>query len=105
MAEVFPRAVLCFATFRESLTSKEKQVLTTIVRRGRTSLRTGRVRNPVLILTGKELFAQFHWNRDLYEVYGDRAEYARMAYLRRDIEELCDFTQQVISGRNPITLG
>jgi hypothetical protein len=98
LAEVFPGAVLCFATFRESLTSKEVKALTTIVRRGRTSLRTGRVRNPVLILTGKELFSQFRWNRELYEVYGDRAEYARTAYMRRDLKELCDFTQEVHLG-------
>jgi hypothetical protein len=95
LADLFPGAVLCFATFRESLTSEEIKAITKIVRRGRSSLRTGKVRNPVLIVTGKELFAQYSFTREFYEVYGDRAEYARMAYLRSDIEELCDFTQQV----------
>lgn len=98
LAEIFPGVVLCFATFRDSLTSKEIKALSKIVHRGRTSLRTGRVRNPVLILTGKELFSQFQWHREFYEAYGDRAQYARMAYIRSDIEELCDFTQQVHLG-------
>lgn len=98
MADLFPGAVLCFATFRETLNPDEIKSLIKIVHRGRASLRTGRVRNPVLILTGKELFAQFRWNRDLYEIYGERAQYARTAYIRRDIDELCDSTQQVHLG-------
>jgi hypothetical protein len=98
LAELFPGAVLCFATFRETLTRTEINGLTKIVRRGRAALRTGRVRNPVLVLTGKELFSQFNFNRNLYEVYGERSQYARMAYIRRDIEELCDFAQQVHLG-------
>ncbi len=98
IADLFPGAVLCFATFREGLDTRETQALTKIVRRGRSFLRAGRLRNPVLVLTGKELFAQFSWDREFCEIYGDRAEYARMVYLRRDIEELCDFTQQVHLG-------
>lgn len=95
MAHLFPGAVLCFATFREKLNPDEIKALTRIVLSGRKSLRTGRLLNPVLILTGKELFSQFDWGRQLHEAYGDRSKYAEMAYMRRDIEELCGFFQQV----------
>ncbi|MCI0626245.1 MAG: hypothetical protein L0387_32145 [Acidobacteria bacterium] len=98
MAKLFPGAVLCFATFRETLNAGEIKALTRIVLRGRKSLRTGKLLNAVLILTGKELFSQFRWDRQLHEAYGDRAKYAEMVYIRRDIEELCSFSQQVHLG-------
>lgn len=98
MANLFPGAILCFATFRETLNPDEIKALTGIVLRGRKTLRTGKLLNPVLILTAKELFSQFHWNRQLHEAYGDRSKYAEMVYMRRDIEELCSFFQQVHLG-------
>jgi hypothetical protein len=98
LTDLFPGAVLCFATFRDKLTRKEIKSLTRIVRRGRARLGTGRVRNPVLILTGKELFSQFSFATEFYEEYGDKAQYARMAYIRRDIEELCSLSQEVHLG-------
>ncbi len=98
MASLFPGAVLCFATFRETLTQGEIKALTRIVLRGRKSLRTGKHLNPVLILTAKELFSQFQWDRQLHEAYGDRSKHAEAVFLRRDIEELCSFLQQVHLG-------
>jgi hypothetical protein len=98
LAALFPGAVLCFATFRDSLNPSEVRALTRLVLRGRNSLGSGKLLNPVLVLTGKELFSQFLFNTQLHDVYGARAQHARMAYLRADIEELCDFTQQVHLG-------
>jgi len=94
LAETFPGSVLCFSTFRDTLTSKEIKALAKIVRRGRLPFGVGKIRNPVLVLTGQELFSQFAWNKDFYESYGPHAEYARQAYMRRDIEELCSLTQE-----------
>ena len=56
----------------------------------------GKQMNPVLILTGRELFSEFMMT-DSYSIYGDKAEYARSTYMRDDIQELCDFTQHYIS--------
>ncbi len=70
MANLFPGAVLCFATFRDSLNPDEIRALTRVVLRGRSSLRTGKLLNPVLVLTGKELFSQFHWHKQLQDAYG-----------------------------------
>jgi hypothetical protein len=98
LASLFPGAVLCFATLRETLNPDEIKTLTRLVLRGRKFLRTGKLLNPVLILTGKELFSQFYWNRQLGETYGARAKHAEIVYTRRDIEELCSFSQQVHLG-------
>jgi hypothetical protein len=35
---------------------------------------------------------------NFYESYGDRAQFARSVYLRRDFDELCDFTQELYLG-------
>jgi len=88
MAKLFPGAVLCFATFREALNAVEIKGLARIVLRGRKSLRTGKLLNPVLILTGKEPLSQFRWDRQLHEAFGDKAKYAEMFYMRRDIEAM-----------------
>ncbi len=56
---MFPGAVLCFCTFNEVLDAKEKKGLKKIVEGGRQILDVGMQLNPVLILTGRELFGQF----------------------------------------------
>ena len=53
--------------------------------------------NPVLILTARELFGQFR-HVDFNSLYGDKAQYARGIFIRREIDELCDFTQQLYLG-------
>jgi hypothetical protein len=54
-AELFPGAVLCFATFRDQLTPGEKRRMRALVTAGRESLEVGRQINPVLILTGTRI--------------------------------------------------
>jgi hypothetical protein len=53
--------------------------------------------NPILILTARELFSEFKMT-DYYSLYGDKAEYARAVCLRGEMQELCDFTQQLYLG-------
>jgi hypothetical protein len=53
--------------------------------------------NPILILTARELFSEFTMT-DFYSFDGDKADYARSVYMRDDMEELCDFTQQLYLG-------
>jgi hypothetical protein len=57
----------------------------------------GKQMNPVLILTARELFSEFKMT-DFYSMYGDKAEYARHVYMRDDMQELCEFTQQLYLG-------
>lgn len=100
LAKTFPGAILCFATFNESFSAKEIATLKGIVLRGRRPLDVGRIRNPVIFLTARELFGQFKLGGFNNE-YGTKAEYARMLEVRGDLHELADFTQQTYLGMQP----
>ena len=97
LARLFPGAVLCFATLRGALTVAEKREMSRIARSGRAPHKTGQQTNPVLVLTRIELLGQFKIGK-FTEDYGARSKYAEMIFLGRDIQELCDFTQQVHLG-------
>jgi len=97
LARLFPGATLCFATLRQSLKAAEKKAIAAIARAGRQSLKTGQQTNPVLVLTGTELFGQFK-HPGFVEAYGSRSEYARSVFYRRDLQEVCDFTQHIHLG-------
>jgi hypothetical protein len=96
-ATLFPGAVLCFCTFNDALDKDEIKGLTKLARHGRRRMDVGKQMNPVLILTSRELFSEFKMT-DFYSLYGDKADYAHGIYLRDDIQELCEFTQQIYLG-------
>ena len=87
LGDAFPGAILVFATLKESLKQKEKTVLRRVVNRSRKQRKNNRPFNPVLILTGKELFLQSFWQSHLDDLGP-----------RRDMVELCDLTQQLNLG-------
>ena len=87
LGNAFPGAVLVFATLNKSLTEKETTILRRMVNRYRKCRKNERPFNPVLILTGKELFLQSIWDSHL-----DRWRPIR------DLFELCDLTQQFYLG-------
>jgi len=93
-AALFPGAVVCFCTFNEALDKKEVKGLTRLAKQGRKRMDVGKQMNPVLILTGGELFSEFR-TTELYSSYHDKADYARHVYMRNDMQELCEFTQQL----------
>jgi|SRR5579862_2795722 len=96
-AELFPGAILCFCTFNDSLEPTEVKGLKKIATVGRESLDVGLNRNPVLILTGRELFGQFHFG-EFSELYGTDSQLARHLYMGSEIRELCEFTQRLYLG-------
>jgi hypothetical protein len=96
-AKLFPGAVLCFCTFNEALSKEEVKGLTKLAKQGQKRMDVGKQINPVLILTARELFSEFKIT-DFYGLYGDKAEYAHGVYLRDDMQELCEFTQQIYLG-------
>jgi hypothetical protein len=96
-ANLFPGAILCFCTFNEALDKEEIKGLTKLARQGRKRMDVGKRMNPVLILTARELFSEFKMN-DFYSLYGDKADYAHRVYMRDDMQELCEFTQQIYLG-------
>ncbi|HZQ20281.1 MAG TPA: hypothetical protein VFA90_16325 [Terriglobales bacterium] len=96
-AKLFPGAILCFCTFNDTLETKEIKGLTKLAKMGAKRMDVGKQMNPVLILTARELFSEFKLS-DFYSLYGDKADYARGVYIRDDIQELCEFTQQIYLG-------
>ena len=84
LGDAFPGAILVFATLKESLKQKEKTILRRVVNRSRKYRKNNRPFNPVLILTGKELFLESLWDSHL-DKWGPA----------RDLSELCDLTQQL----------
>jgi len=87
LAQEFPGAVLVFASLKDGLSEKEKRLLRPLVNQGRRYWRDERPFNPVLILTGTELFAR----DDPPRCWGQKSKYIEpvMPLLR-----LCDLTQQ-----------
>ena len=63
----------------------------------RSRLKTGQQTNPVMVLTRLELFGQFKIGK-FSEDYGPRAKQARQIFLTPNLDEVCDFTQQVHLG-------
>ena len=58
MGELFPGAVLVFATLNSELTPADKDLIRPTAEAGREPIGDGHWKNPVVVLTGKELFSQ-----------------------------------------------
>ncbi len=87
LGEAFPGAVIVFATLKECLSQKEKDILQPLVMRSRKNWKANRPFNPVMILTGKELFLESVWDSHL-----------EGTLRREDLLELCDATQRINMG-------
>jgi hypothetical protein len=96
-ATLFPGAILCFCTFNETLIKSEIRGIMPIALEGRKRMDVGKQMNPVLILTARELFGQWKIG-DFEALYGERAKHASSVFMRNDIQEVCDFTQQLYLG-------
>jgi hypothetical protein len=101
LADQFPGAFLVFSTLRKSLTVKEKRLLRPVVNRGRKYWRAERPFNPVLILTGTELFARSGPPHCWKEAGGTHGAFAKKVHSWINLLELCDATQQLYLGMNP----
>jgi hypothetical protein len=99
LGKQFPGAVLAFCTFRKSLKLKEKKLLAPLARGGRKHLRAERWRNPVLVLTGMELFSDFLGPPNCWKAEGgDFAKFAEKYRPTGNLTELCEATQQLHLG-------
>ena len=89
LAKTFPGAILVFSTLRKSLETKEISSLKRIAKAGRKHWKAERTINPVLILTGKELFSRdgppYCWEESIQHKYRNT----------RGILDICDATQQI----------
>lgn len=92
----FPGSILVFATVRSELTSPEKNLLARMVNRNRKQADAGRPFNPIMILTGRELFSDFGppicWN-GLKDVHRSLTNNYYM--MGKTLLNLCNITQQL----------
>lgn len=101
LGKAFPDAVLVFATLKEHLSDNEKKNLRPMVNNSRKNWKRGIPFNPVLILTGTELF----WQSDLSEWRQKMEEKIRFIDYpsppRSQLLVFCDWTQQVYLNMDP----
>ena len=94
LGKAFPGAIIAFAKLEEHLRDEEKTILCALVNRSRKNRLNNRPFNPVLILTGKELF----WKSDFSEWWERRGGMRMAVNSREGMLELCDFTLQTNLG-------
>lgn len=71
VGEHFPGAVLVFATFNSELTPADKELIGPMAEMGREPISDGHWKNPVVILTGNELFSEIGAPKSLHELADD----------------------------------
>jgi hypothetical protein len=94
----FPGAILAFCTLRKQLHPIEKKHIAHLARRGRRHLRAELWHNPVLILTGIELFSDYPPPYCWRDAGNNYAKFADSYRNHRGILSLCDATQQLHLG-------
>lgn len=88
LGNAFPGAILVFAKLTESLSNEEKALLIPFVETSWKRSKKGQPFNPVMILTGKELFLDLLWESHL-----DKVQF-------NDLLDICSLTQMVHLGRD-----
>jgi hypothetical protein len=98
IAEDNPGAVLVFATLAQEFSARDKQLLTPFVRACRKYGKMDRPKNPVLLLTGIELFSGFGPPQCWRDAGGHMKAFADANRAPNDLIALCDATQQLHLG-------
>ena len=101
LAKEFPGAVLVLATMRDRLTNAEKQMIKPLVNSGRRHWRSSQPYNPVLILTGTELFSQNSIPQCWKNKEGRAGQIERGNFFFRSLGDIADATQQIYLDMKP----
>ena len=88
LGNAFPGAILVFAKLTEYLSDEEKALLLPFVEESWNRYESSEPFNPVMILTGKELFLDLLWESHL-----DKVRY-------KDLLDICSLTQKIHLGRD-----
>ena len=87
LRDAFPGAILVFAKLTDSLTDEEKDLLLPFIEESWKHYDGDQPYNPIMILTGKELFLESLWKSHL-----DKVQY-------KDLIDICYLTQDTHLGR------
>lgn len=101
LAKEFPGAVLIFSTLRPELTATEKRMLKPLVNKGRRYWKAEKTYNPVIILTGNELFSSHGIPHCWKGRDGKAGEIAKSNYYPRNLSDVADATQQIYLDMKP----
>ena len=88
LGNAFPGAILVFAKLTESFNDEEKALLSPLVEASWKGYDKHQPYNPILILTGKELYLDLLWESHL-----DKVRY-------QDLLDICSLTQELYLGRD-----
>lgn len=94
IGEEFPGALLVFCTLKDTLTEKEKRIITALARWGRKYWKDELPRNPVMILTKHEIFDGLG-PPGCWKALGADKKFARV---HGDLYEIANATQQIHLG-------
>jgi hypothetical protein len=99
LGKAFPGAFLVFSTMKDALSEDEKAAIGELALWGREVLKTGQPRNPVIVLTGAEMFSEWHIQHSWENLGGTHKEFASRGYIGFDnLWDFADLTQQLYLG-------
>jgi len=98
LADKFPGAIIAFCTLRKTLTNREKKIIAKLARRGRKHFKAEQWINPVLILSGIELFDDFEPPNCWKDKGAPYEVFANDWHMRDGIQSLCEATQRMHLG-------
>ena len=98
ISDNFPGAVLVFATLNDEFAEEEKEILIPFVNTCREYSKLDRPRNPVLLLTGTELFATFGPPICWKDKAGKAQQFANTQGYPHTLLDLCNVSQQIYLG-------
>ena len=96
----FPGAVLIFATLKSKLSLADNNLIKPLAEAGREPIHDGHWRNPVVVLTGRELFSEMG-PPTCWEGLDETGEFAKMHRAESSLQSLADATQQLYLGMEP----
>jgi len=101
VAARFPGAFLVFATLKENLSESEKAAIREIALQGRERLAGSlEPRNPVIVLTAREMFSEWHIVQTWKEADGKHKEFASLGHISLgNLWTLAEITQQLYLGQ------
>jgi hypothetical protein len=101
LAKDFPGSVLVLATMRDSLTDAEKRMIKPLVNSGRRHWKSEQTYNPVIILTGTELFSNEQIPYCWKDKEGKAGEIEKNGFYSKNLSDIADATQQIYLDMEP----
>jgi hypothetical protein len=84
---------------KDALSEDEKTAIGKLALWGREVLKTGQPRNSVIVLTGAEMFSEWHIQHSWENLGGRHKEFASRGYIGFDnLWDFADLTQQLYLG-------